>query len=146
MLTFFQIDDIFIGMATYHSQNHSKYLLQVHLVFSTKYRKKILTGSLSDDLKQIMYDIANEKDITIVAMDTDIDHIHLMVDYPPKKSVLEMVNNFKSISTFRIYKKHKAFLKSHYWAENTLFSDGYFSCSIGEASPETIKKYIQTQG
>jgi putative transposase len=52
-----------------------------------------------------MYDIANEKDIIIKAMETDDDHIHLMVDYPPTKSVLEMVNNFKSISTFRIYKK-----------------------------------------
>lgn len=133
-------------MATYHSQNHSKYLLQVHLVFSTKYRKKILNGALSDDLKQIMYDIANERDIIIKAMETDQDHIHLMVDYPPKKSVLELVNNFKSIGTFRIYKKHRAFLKTHFWKENTLFSDGYFACSIGEASPETIKKYIQTQG
>lgn len=130
----------------YHSNNHSKYLLQCHLVFSTKYRKKILTGTLSDDLKQIMYDIANEKDIIIVAMDTDIGHIHLMIDYPPKKSVLEIVGNFKSISTFRMYKRHRAFLKGHYWKENTLFSDGYFACSIGEASPETIKKYIQTQG
>ena len=48
-------------MATnYNTTSHSKYLLQCHLVFSTKYRKKILTGALSDDLKQIMYDIANE--------------------------------------------------------------------------------------
>lgn len=130
----------------YHSSSHSKYLLQCHLVFSTKYRKRILSGALSDDLKQIMYDIANKKDIIIKEMETDQDHIHLMVDYPPTKSVLEMVNNFKSISTFRIYKKHRAFLKGHYWKENTLFSDGYFACSIGEASPETIKKYIQTQG
>ena len=105
-----------------------------------------MTGTLKDDLKQIMYDIATEQDITIKAMDTDYDHIHLMVDYPPKKSVLEMVGNFKSISTFRIYKLHRAFLKTHYWKENTLFSDGYFACSIGEASPETIKKYIETQG
>ena len=51
-------------MATnYNTTSHSKYLLQCHLVFSTKYRKKILTGALSDDLKQIMYDIANKKDI-----------------------------------------------------------------------------------
>jgi putative transposase len=105
---------IFMSMPNnYHSSSHSKYLLQCHLVFSTKYRKRILNGTLSDDLKQIMYDIANEKDIIIKAMETDEDHIHLMVDYSPKKSVLEMVNNFKSISTFRIYKKHRAFLKGH---------------------------------
>lgn len=130
----------------YHHGSHSKYLLQCHLVFATKYRKRILSGQLDDDLKQIMLDISNEKGITIVAMETDLDHIHLMVDYSPTKSVLEMVNNFKSISTFRIYKKHRAFLKGHFWKENTLFSDGYFVCSVGEASPEAIKKYIETQG
>ena len=67
-------------------------------------------------------------------------------DFSTTKSVLEMVGNFKSISTFRIYKKHRAFLKGHFWKENTFWSDGYFTCSIGEASPETIKKYIETQG
>jgi putative transposase len=105
-----------------------------------------LSGALKDDLKQILYDIANEKKIVIIAMEADGDHIHSMVDYPPIKSVLEMVNNFKSIATHRIYKLHRAYLKTHYWKENTLFSDGYFTCSIGEASPETIRKYILTQG
>jgi putative transposase len=115
-------------------------------VFGVKYRKKILIGDLDDDLKQIMFDIANDRDIIIKAMQTDVDHIHLMIDYPPTKSVLEIVNNFKSISTNRIYKKYKTFIKSYFWKENTLWSDGYFVCSIGEASPETIKKYIDNQG
>ena len=80
-------------MATnYNTTSHSKYLLQCHLVFSTKYRKKILTGALSDDLKQIMYDIANEKEIVI-----------------------------KSMATNGIYKRHKAFLKGHYWKKTRYF-------------------------
>ena len=80
-------------MATnYNTTSHSKYLLLCHLVFSTKYRKKILTGALSDDLKQIMYDIANEKEIVI-----------------------------KSMATNRIYKRHKAFLKGHYWKKTRYF-------------------------
>ena len=135
-----------IKKQSYHHGSHSKYLLQCHLVFATKYRKQILSGQLSDDLKQIMYDISGEQGITIVAMETDLDHIHLMIDYSPTKSVLEMVNNFKSISTNRIYKKHRVLLKTYYWKENTIFSDGYFVCSVGEASPEAIKKYIETQG
>lgn len=93
-----------------------------------------------------MFDIANDRDIKIMAMDTDIDHIHLMIDYSPTKSILELVNNFKSISTNKIYKKYKSFLKTHYWKENVLWSGGYFACSVGEASPETIKKYIDNQG
>lgn len=132
--------------SNYHITSHSKHLLQCHLVFSIKYRKKILIGDLDDDLKQIMFDIANDRNIIIKAMQTDVDHIHLMIDYPPTKSVLEIVNNFKSISTNRIYKKYKTFLKSHFWKENVLWSDGYFGCSVGESSPETIKKYIDNQG
>lgn len=130
----------------YHHGSHCKYLLQYHLVFSTKYRKKLLVGNIKDDIKQIIYDIANEKELVIKAIETDIDHIHIMVDAPPKKSVLEIVNNFKSMSTHRIYKLHRTFLKGQFWKENTFWSDGYFDCSIGEASPETIKKYIETQG
>lgn len=99
-------------------------------MFSTKYRKKILTGELNDDLKQIMFDIANDRDIKIVAMDTDIDHIHLMIDYSPTKSILELVNNFKSISTNKIYKKYKSFLKTHYWKETIIVS--YLWCSIDQ--------------
>lgn len=133
-------------MKNYHHASHSKYLLQYHLVFATKYRKKLLEGVVKDDIKQIIYDIANEKGLLIKAMETDIDHIHIMVDAPPTKSVVLIVNNLKAMSTNRIYKKHRTFLKTHFWKENTFWSDGYFACSIGEASPETIKKYIQTQG
>ena len=75
-----------IKKQSYHHGSHSKYLLQCHLVFGTKYRKQILSGQLSDDLKQIMYDISGEQGIIIVAMETDLDHIHLMVDYSPTKS------------------------------------------------------------
>ncbi len=144
---FFSFCMIVIDMASqYHTGSHSKYLLQTHLVFSTKYRKKILDGTLRDDLKQIIYDIANEKGIGLVAMESDLDHLHLLVDYPPTLSVVDMVGCFKSISTHRIYKLHRTLLKTYYWKENTLFSDGYFACSIGNASPETIRKYIETQG
>lgn len=130
----------------YHHGSHSKYLLQYHIVFATKYRKKLLVDEIKDDIKQIMYDISNEKDFTIKAMETDVDHIHLMIDASPVKSVYLMVNLLKSMSTNRIYKKHRMFLKGHFWKENTFWSDGYFVTTIGDASPETIKKYIDTQG
>lgn len=97
----------------YHHGSHSKYLLQYHIVFATKYRKKLLVDEIKDDIKQIMYDISNEKDFTIKAMETDVDHIHLMIDASPVKSVYLIVNLLKSMSTNRIYKKHRTFLKTH---------------------------------
>lgn len=134
-------------MATnYHRVNHSKFLIKLHIVFVTKYRKKLLTGSIDKDMKQLFFDISKEKGFVIDAMETESNHIHLLVDVPPKLSALNIIHSLKSISTFRIYKQHYAFLKKHFWSENTFWSDGYFVCSTGDASIDTIRKYIQEQG
>lgn len=131
----------------YHRNSHSKYLIQYHFVFAVKYRKKLLTGEIKDDIQQFFYDIAQQYGLIIKAINTeDSDHIHVMVDAPPKISPTLIVNHFKSISTFRIWKLHEPYLKTHFWKERTFWSDGYFVCSIGDASPETIKKYIDEQG
>ena len=130
----------------YHTKSHSKFLIKLHFVFAVKYRKKILIGKLSDDIKQIMYDVSKEKKFTIDVMESDIDHLHILVDISPTISAFQVAHQLKQISTFRIYQKHKSFLKTQFWKENTLWSDGYFVCSTGNASTETIKKYIEEQG
>lgn len=130
----------------YHSKNHSKFLIKLHFVFAVKYRKKLLVGKLNDDMLQIIFELCKEKGYIIDAMQSDIDHLHVLVDIEPKVSALEVAHQIKQISTFRIYKKHKDFLKKHFWKENTFFSDGYFVCSTGDASTDTIQKYIDEQG
>jgi putative transposase len=95
---------------------------------------------------QLIFEIAKEKRYTIDTMQSDIDHLHILVDIEPKVSALEVAHQLKQISTFRIYKKHKQFLKTQFWRENTFWSDGYFVCSTGNASTEVIRKYIETQG
>jgi putative transposase len=132
--------------AKYHSKNHSKFLIKLHFVFAVKYRKKLLIGKLNDDILQIIFEICKEKGYIIDAMQSDIDHLHILVDIEPKVSAFEVAHQIKQISTFRIYKKHKNFLKKHFWKENTFFSDGYFVCSTGDASTDTIQKYIDEQG
>lgn len=131
----------------YVSQNHSKHLLIVHLIFSCKYRKNLLI-KYGYEIKKIMYDIAQENDLNIIEMETDKDHIHMLVQYQPKKSVLEIVRLFKQISTYRIWRQNNNanYLKRDFWKENTFWGDGYFACSIGQISKETIEKYIQNQG
>lgn len=74
----------------YISQNHSKHLLMCHLIFSCKYRKKLLI-KYGEEIKQILYDIAEEKDLNIIEMEVDKDHIHVLVQYPPTKSILESI-------------------------------------------------------
>jgi putative transposase len=97
-------------------------------------------------MKQILFEISKQSDFTIDVMQSDIDHIHILIDYPPKLSISSIVNRLKALSTKRIYQKHEVFLKKQYWKENTFWSDGYFVCTTGDACTETIKKYIEQQG
>ena len=131
----------------YVSRNHSKYLLMCHLIFVCKYRKKLLVR-YDKEIKKLFYDIAEEKDLNIIEMEVDKDHIHILVQYSPTKSILEIVRHFKQISTYRIWRQNnnQTYLKKQFWKEKTFWGDGYFACSIGQVSKETIEKYIQNQG
>jgi putative transposase len=97
-------------------------------------------------MKQIILDIPKISNLTIGVMETDKDHIHMLLNIIPTHSVSSIVNRIKSISTNRIWKLHWSILKRNFWKENTFWSDGYFVCSIREANPDTIKKYIENQG
>ncbi len=130
----------------YNHSSHSKYLIKLHIIFVVKYRKELLIESIDTDMKQIFFEIAQQKEFLIETMESDKNHIHLLVDAKPTQSAFDIVRHLKSISTFRIYKLHKQFLKKHFWKENTFWSDGYFVCSTGDASTETIRKYIEQQG
>lgn len=123
-------------------------MIKLHVIFVTKYRKEILVGEIDDDMKQIIYEISNMEDslFSIDTMETDKNHIHILVDIDPTVSATSIVSRIKQMSTDRIWKKHEAILKKSYWKENTFWSDWHFVCSIGDASLETIKKYIEEQG
>lgn len=131
----------------YVSRNHSKYLLLVHLIFVCKYRKNLLI-KFGDEIKHILSDVAKEKDLIMVEMEVDKNHVHLLVKYRPTVSILEIVRWFKQISTYRIWRinNNQLYLNKYFWKEKTFWSDGYFACSIGTVSEETIERYIQNQG
>ena len=65
----------------YYRHNRRKYSLKVHIVLVTKYRKQLLQGSIADDVKQKILDIANTRGYEIIAMETDKDHMHFLICY-----------------------------------------------------------------
>ena len=75
----------------YNRHNRRKYSLKVHIVLVTKYRKHILKGSIADDVKQKILDIANTRGYEIIAMETDKDHVHFLIDYDTTDSVCDIV-------------------------------------------------------
>jgi len=123
-------------------------MIKLHIIFVTKYCKYILTGEVDDDMKQIIYEISQMEDsmFVIESMETDKDHVHMLVDIDPNVSATSIVSRVKQMSTNRIWKKHSDSLKKSYWKENTFWSDDYFVCSAGNANMEIIKKYIEEQG
>lgn len=129
----------------YISENHSKHLLIVHIIFVCKYRKMLLV-KYGNFMKEQFQSIANTSDFSIEEMEVDTNHIHLLIRYKPKVSILQIIRKLKQISTVNVWKMYREDLSKHFWKENTFWSDGYFSCSIGHVSKETIEKYIRNQG
>lgn len=130
----------------YTSTNRSKHYLKCHLIFVCKYRKPMLTGQLNDDLKQVFLSIADESEFDIEVMETDVDHVHFLVRYIPRFSIAQIVRRLKQESSRQLWLLHHSILRQQYWYQKLLWSDGYFVCSIGEASPDTIREYILNQG
>ena len=130
----------------FESTNRSKHNLKVHIILVCKYRKKLLVGNINEYVKKIIKEIEDKSDFEIIEMETDKDHIHLMMQYIPRVSISSIVNRIKSITTHSIWEEHEKLLRKHFWREKTFWTDGYFACSIGEASPETIANYIRNQG
>jgi putative transposase len=134
-------------MDNYSRGGHSKYSIKVHIIFVTKYRKKLFELSKrADDIKQFLYEVAKQCGYTISQMETDKDHIHMLLEYSPKVSVSTIVKQLKQYSTYQMWQYHGSYLSKQYWKHQTLWSDGYFACSIGQVSQEIIEKYIQNQG
>lgn len=134
-------------MDDYNRGGHSKYSMKVHLIFVTKYRKKIFkSDKREDDVKQSLYDTVKKYGYKIIQMETDKDHVHILLEYSPKVSVADIVNQLKQYSTYQMWKYHGEYLSKQYWKHKILWSDGYFACSIGQVSQEIIERYIQNQG
>ena len=130
----------------YNRHNIQKYSLKVHIVLVTKYRKQLLKGSIADDVKQKIFDIANTRGYEIIAMEADKDHVLFLIDYNTTDSVCDIVKIVKQETTYYLWQKYGSFLSKQYWKKRIFWSDGYFACSIGEVSSATIQKYIESQG
>jgi len=128
----------------YTCKNHSKFLIVYHIMLVVKYRKLLLI-EFGDCVKNKILNISTNSNFKIREMEVDKDHINLMIEGEPKVSPLQIVRKLKQETTFHLWKSFPGLVK-HFWKEKTFWSDGYFCCSIGNASIETVKKYIESQG
>ena len=115
--------------------------MKVPIIFVKKYRKKLFRlDKLADDVKQFLYDVTKKYGYEIIQMETDKDHVHILLEYSPKVSVSDIVKQLKQYRAYQMWKIHGDYLSKQYWKHYILWSDGYFACSIGQVSQEIIEK------
>jgi putative transposase len=129
----------------YGTKNHTKFLILYHLIFVRKYRKKLLER-WGETVKAIFFEISASSHVSFEEMQVDRDHIHCLVKSEPHISPLAIVRRLKRQSTHQLWQRHESELQTHFWREQTFWSDGYFYCTIGNASQAVVRKYIETQG
>lgn len=126
--------------------NNAKNFLKFHIILVCKYRKNLLTGSLGKKIKKLIEESA--QDFTIDIQEIDLNHVHILVSSIPRLAPSMIIRRIKKYTTYHIWRdsRYIKFLQKHFWKEKTFWTDGYFISSIGYASEQTIRKYIETQG
>lgn len=98
-----------------------------------------------EEIKQKFYEIAEQSVFSILDIEVDQDHIHLLVKSVPKIGTLQIAKRMKQFSTDRIWENDESELQKQFWKERTFRSDGYFVCSFGNVSKAIVEKYIRTK-
>lgn len=119
------------------------YAIQYHLVWCVKYRRSILYGEVDTDLKTILLQISQDNDFLITEMESDRDHIHLLIECKPQHYIPNIVKALKGVSARALFKKHPN-LKTQLWGGH-LWNPSYFVATVSENTEEQIKIYIQHQ-
>ena len=122
---------------------HCVFKMHVHLVFVAKYRRKVFDGDAIDRMRRMFAKVCEDMEASLVEMDGEDNHVHLLVEYPPKLAVSVLVNSLKGVSS-RLLRKERPDLRKRYW-KNVLWSPSYFASSCGGAPIGIIKQYIEQQ-
>lgn len=119
------------------------YALHVHLVFTTKYRRGVLDRPAVDAIRTIFSAVCSDFGAEMRACDGEDDHVHLLVEYPPKTDLSRLVNSLKGVSS-RMLRKQRPDIVRRYW-KNVLWSPSYFAASCGGAPLDIIRRYVEQQ-
>jgi putative transposase len=119
-------------------------MMHVHLVFVTKYRREVFTKEILNNLRPIFTSICADFEAELIEFDGEEDHVHLLVNYPPKVAVSKLVNSLKGTSSYLIRKKNYPDIQKKLWG-GALWSPSYFAGSCGGAPIAIIRQYIEQQ-
>ena len=122
---------------------HCVFNLHVHLVFVAKYRRPVFDRAALDALRDLFTGVCEKFEAQLVEMDGEKDHVHLLVEYPPRVSVSALVNSLKGASS-RVLRRLRPDMAKRYW-RGVLWSPSYFAASCGGAPISIVRQYIEQQ-
>ena len=121
--------------------SHSISGLTAHLVWVTKYRYPVLKGSLQKRCRELLMQICDSEDVKIVKGVVSKDHVHMLIEYPPSKSISELVRRLKG-RTSRLLQQEYPELKKRYWGKH-FWAIGYGAWSTGNVSERLVEEYLE---
>lgn len=134
-----------MNKTTRRSHHHCVYNLQYHLVLVTKYRRKCFNETMLKRLEEISRNICEKWSCQIKEFGGENDHIHLLLEAHPSLQMSKFINNLKTVTSRLIRKEYEKRLSKYYWRP-VLWTRSYCLLTIGGATIEVIKKYIEKQG
>ena len=130
-------------MSRFRKLSHTIWHCQYHLVWVPKYRYRILTGLVAEEVERCIRAFAQPLGAEIVELNIQQDHVHLLVTIPPKVSISEFMGTVKGRTAIRVFNKFRHLKKSPYWG-NHFWARGYCVDTVG-LDADKIRKYVKYQ-
>ena len=123
--------------------SHTQYDIEYHIVWTTKYRYKVLRGKIAEKARELIRQGCEARGITIIRGSVGKEHIHIFVSCPPNIAPAKIVQYLKGRSS-RLLQEEFRELRERYWGQH-LWAPGYFCRSVGTVTEDVIKEYIENQ-
>ena len=125
---------------------HSVFSIYLHVVFVTKYRRKVLTQTMIEDMKEIFTKVLDSNQSILIECNGESDHVHLLLDIHPNNNISNLIGSLKSASSRILRKKYSQHISKFYGGKNAkLWHDSKCIVSCGGAPLKLVKEYIQKQ-
>jgi putative transposase len=119
-------------------------MLHAHLVFVTKYRHRVFSDTHLRRTEEVMRAVCADFETELVEFNGESNHVHLLVNFPPKVALSRLVNSLKGVSSRRLRQEFPELVR-HYWRARHLWSGSYFAGSVGGAPISVLRQYIEQQ-
>ena len=125
----------------YDTGKHCVFYHRYHIVWSTKYRYKVLTGALRLRVRDICRQVCHENEVNILRGVLSSDHVQMFVSVPPKISISDLVHKIKGRSSYRVQREFPA-IRKRYWGSR-FWGRGYFSTTNGAINEAVVPQYLE---